>query len=74
MAGELQPWMTVDSEGKAIPKKLEGPVSIARTVSGSVLLFSPIDQPIVKGNEKPTLTYARYDVVLAPCFKPATRA
>lgn len=41
------------------------PRPIARTESGSVLLFGRKDFPLVKCIEKPTLTAAQYDVVLA---------
>jgi hypothetical protein len=51
-----------DDEAEA---KSDGPIPIAETESGSVLLFDRHDKPVVNGNEKPTLTNAQYDVVLA---------
>jgi hypothetical protein len=52
-------------QAEATPATSEGPSPIAKTESGSVLLFGRKDNPVVKGNEKPTLTNAQYDVVLA---------
>jgi hypothetical protein len=52
-----------DGEAGAMPVESERP--IAETASRSVLLFGRRAEPLVNGKEKPTLTNAQYDVVLA---------
>ena len=52
-------------ESEAPPTDSDDPIPIVKTDSGSVLLFDPHDRPIVNGTEKPTLTYAQYNVVMA---------
>ena len=54
-----------DDEAKPIPAENDGPIPVKKTASGSVLLFDRHDRPVVNGTEKPTLTNAQYDVVLA---------
>lgn len=54
-----------DDEAEANGTVNVGPIPVARTASESVLLFDRHGRPVVNGTEKPTLTNAQYDVVLA---------
>ncbi len=56
---------SVDPEPIAEVGKSVDPEPIAETGSGSVRLFGRNKNPIVHGKEKPSLTNAQYDVVLA---------
>lgn len=51
-----------------VPEKSAGsdqPSPVARSESGSVILYGRQDKPVVKGREKDILTAAQYDVVIA---------